>query len=331
MPTSSPEQVLARPTVRAPLWGEGLLAAALWLLGGLFTLTWPDAGRRWPFSEGWALAQFTFGGGLLLLALNYRYWRARGARVRHAGKWLALLPVLFAAWEGLTAKSGVLPVPFFAPPQALIEVLHDDWPRLLDSLLHSLGLLGLGVLLGTSSGFITGLAIGWSQRIGYWVHPVLRLLGPVPSTALLPLCLFIFPSSFGASVFLIALSTWFPVTVLTWSGVIGIDKAWYDVARTLGASQRFLILRVAIPAALPNVFVGLFMGLGASFSVLIVAEMVGVKSGIGFYLQWAQGWAAYPNMYAALLVMALLCSGLISGLFMLRDKLLSWQRGGMQW
>ncbi|HHB9188144.1 TPA: ABC transporter permease [Klebsiella pneumoniae] len=290
MPTYSPEQALARPTSRAPLWGEGLLAATLWLLGGLFTLTWPDAGRRWPFSEGWALAQFTLGGGLLLLALSYRYWRARGARV-----------------------------------------LHDDWPRLLDSLLHSLGLLGLGVLLGTSSGFITGLAIGWSQRIGYWVHPVLRLLGPVPSTALLPLCLFIFPSSFGASVFLIALSTWFPVTVLTWSGVMGIDKAWYDVARTLGASQRFLILRVAIPAALPNVFVGLFMGLGASFSVLIVAEMVGVKSGIGFYLQWAQGWAAYPNMYAALLVMALLCSGLISGLFMLRDRLLSWQRGGMQW
>ena len=48
----------------------------------------------------------------------------------HAGKWLALLPVLFAVWEGLTAKTAVLPVPFFAPPQALIEVLHDDWPRL---------------------------------------------------------------------------------------------------------------------------------------------------------------------------------------------------------
>ena len=45
MPTYSPEQALARSTGRAPLWGEGLLAAALWLLGGLFTLTWPDAGR----------------------------------------------------------------------------------------------------------------------------------------------------------------------------------------------------------------------------------------------------------------------------------------------
>ncbi|MCP6553703.1 ABC transporter permease subunit, partial [Klebsiella pneumoniae] len=75
-----------------------------------------------------------------------------------------------------------------------------------------------------------------------------------------------------------ALSTWFPVTVLTWAGGMGIDKAWYDVARTLVASQRFLILRVAIPAALPNVFVGRFMVLVASLSGLIVAEMVGVKS-----------------------------------------------------
>ena len=331
MPTYSPEQALSRPRAGGALWAEGALAAALWLAGGLFTLRWPDAGRRWPYSEGWAMTQLAIAGGLLLLALSYRYWRQRGGRLQYAGKWLALLPVLFGLWEWLTAKSALLPVPFFAPPQALIEVLYDDWPRLLDSLLHSLGLLSLGVLLGTSCGFISGLAIGWSQRIGYWLHPVLRLLGPVPSTALLPLCLFIFPSSFGASVFLIALSTWFPVTVLTWSGVVSIDKAWYDVARTLGASQRFLILRVAIPAALPNVFVGLFMGLGASFSVLIVAEMVGVNSGIGFYLQWAQGWAAYPNMYAALLVMAFLCSGLISGLFILRDRLLSWQRGGMTW
>jgi NitT/TauT family transport system permease protein len=148
---------------------------------------------------------------------------------------------------------------------------------------------------------------------------------------LLPLAFFVFPSSFSASIFLIALATGFPVTVLTWSGVAGVNSACYDIARTLGASQRFLVLKVAIPAAMPHVFDGLFMGLGNSFAVLVVAEMLGVRAGLGWYLQWAQGWAAYANMYAALLVMAFLCSGLITLLFRLRDRLLSWQKGLVRW
>ena len=110
-----------------------------------------------------------------------------------------------------------------------------------------------------------------------------------------------------------------------------MNTAYYDVARTLGANQRFLIFKVAIPAALPHVFVGLFMGLGASFAVLVTAEMMGVKAGLGFYLQWAQGWAAYANMYAALLVMALMCTGLITLLFKLRDNVLSYQKGDVKW
>lgn len=73
------------------------------------------------------------------------------------------------------------------------------------------------------------------------------------------------------------------------------------------------------------------MGLGASFSVLVAAEMMGVKSGLGWYLQWAQGWAAYANMYAALMVMALLFSSLIALLFAVRDRALAWQRGAVKW
>ena len=159
----------------------------------------------------------------------------------------------------------------------------------------------------------------------------MRVIGPLPATAWLPLAFFIFPTSGSASTFLIALATAFPLTVLTWSGVAGVPAAYYDVARTLGANPRFLILKVAIPAALPHVFVGLFMGLGSSFAVLVVAEMLGVKSGLGWYLQWAQGWAAYANMYGALLVMALMCSTLITLLFRLRDRLLAWQKGLVKW
>jgi NitT/TauT family transport system permease protein len=175
------------------------------------------------------------------------------------------------------------------------------------------------------------VSIGWSRAIGYWVHPVLRFIGPLPATAWLPIAFFTFPSSWSASTFLIALATGFPVTVLTWSGVASVSNAYYDVARTLGAKPSFLVLKVAIPAALPHVFVGLFMGLGASFAVLVVAEMIGVKAGLGWYLQWAQGWAAYANMYAALIVMSLLCSGAITLLFRVRDHLLIWQKGVVKW
>jgi NitT/TauT family transport system permease protein len=192
-------------------------------------------------------------------------------------------------------------------------------------------LLGGGYAFCAVVGFAIGVSVGWSRTIGYWVHPLLRFVGPLPATAWLPLAFFVFPSSWSASTFLIALATGFPVAVLTWSGVASVNSAYYDIARTLGASRRFLILKVAIPAAMPHVFVGLFMGLGNSFAVLVVAEMLGVKAGLGWYLQWAQGWAAYANMYAVLLIMALACSGLITLLFRLRDRLLSWQKGLVRW
>lgn len=252
-------------------------------------------------------------------------------RFLHLAPWLAVLAVFFILWEVLTAKTGYLPVPFFAPPSSLVEVYLTDYPRLWDSLVSSMRLLAHGFIIGAATGFITGVSIGWSQNLGYWVHPVLRFLGPVPATALMPISFYFFPSSFSAAAFLIALATWFPVTVLSWSGVASVDKAYYDVARTLGASQRFLIFKVAVPAALPHVFVGLFMGLSASFSVLVAAEMMGVRSGLGWYLSWAQGWASYSNMYGALIVMALVFSSLITLLFAVRDRLLAWQKGVVQW
>ena len=330
MPTYSLEAGAVASTPAA-VWRGGLLAAVAWLAFGLFVGLYPDGGKPWPYTR-----ELAFGAGAIAVLLGVvallpgAFTRA-ATWLKPAGPWLAAIPLLLGIWVLVTAKVVLLPVPFFAPPQALIEVFLDDWPRLGESLLHSLWLLVNGVVLGAVSGFVAGIAIGWSHRIGYWVHPVLRILGPVPSTALLPICFFFFPTSWSASVFLIALATWFPVTVLTWSGVASVDKAYYEVARTLGANARFLVWRVAIPAALPSVFVGLFMGLGASFSVLVVAEMMGVKAGLGWYLQWAQGWAAYANMYAALLVMALLCSGLITLLFKVRDRVLSWQKGAVKW
>lgn len=322
-----------RPAASSPqatLWGEGLAASLVWLALAALVRLWPDAADA-PRTDAFAVLVGGAGGFVLLAVLAERLLGLQLGRLRNLAPWLLASALLLTAWEIATAKLDLLPRPFFGPPQALLDVYLEDWLRLGDSVLHSLGLLAAGYAIGASLGFVTGVAVGWSRAVGYWVHPVLRLVGPLPATAWLPLAFFFFPSSFSASVFLIALASGFPVTVLTWSGVASVSSAYYDVARTLGADNRFLVLKVAVPAALPSVFVGLFMGLGASFAVLVVAEMLGVKSGLGWYLQWAQGWAAYANMYAALLVMALMCSGLITLLFRLRDRLLSWQKGLVRW
>ncbi|WP_157050541.1 ABC transporter permease [Herbaspirillum rhizosphaerae] len=316
------------------IWRTGLLAAATWLLLGLITLRWPNKEvgfSDWAFTDEFGYAAVAVAVLLAVLALSGDRAGRVAQLLRPAGQWLVAAPLLLGIWEILTAKLGVLPTPFFAPPQSLIEVYSEDWRRLGISTGYSLRLLVHGFAAGGLVGFLVGATIGWSRVAGYWVHPVLRFLGPVPASALLPLAFFFAPSSYAAAVFLIALATSFPVAVLTWSGVASVNKSYYDVARTLGASEWFLILRVAIPAALPQVFVGLFMGLGAAFSVLVTAEMMGVKAGLGWYLQWAQGWAAYSNMYAALIVMAILCSSLITLLFKVRDRALSWQKGTVKW
>lgn len=312
-----------------------LLAIVAWWALVTLMIVWPDkqVGFAPPRFVNETHHLFVFFASVLSVAVlvSKAGFRLLADPLRRGARWLLALALLIGIWELVTAKLALLPPPFFAPPRALVEAYATDWPRLGDSVLNSLRLLASGFLFGSLSGFVTGIAIGWSRSLGYWVHPLLRFLGPVPSTALLPLALYFFPSSFSAAIFLIALATWFPVTVLTWSGVSSVDSRYYDVARTLGASNLFLILRVAVPASLPHVFVGLFMGLGASFSVLVAAEMMGVKSGLGWYLQWAQGWAAYANMYGALIVMAVLFSSVITLLFSVRDRTLAWQRNGVKW
>jgi NitT/TauT family transport system permease protein len=303
---------------------------AAWLVFAAVTIYWPQV-QDWPHTEELALIALAVAILLAVCAVLNGHLGTIGARLQHWEPWFTFLAVLATVWEIATAKLAWLPAPFFMPPQAILEVYLDEGDKLLECIVHSALLLAKGVVIGASIGFVAGVALGWSPRASYWGHPILRVVGPLPATAWLPFAFFTFPSSGSASVFLIALATGIPVTVLTWSGVSSVNSAYYDIARTLGASRTFLVLRVAIPAAMPHVFVGLFMGLSASFAVLVVAEMMGVKAGLGWYLQWAQGWGAYANMYAALIVLALVCASLVALLFKVRDHLLAWQKGLLRW
>ncbi|QDR81692.1 ABC transporter permease [Sporomusa termitida] len=238
---------------------------------------------------------------------------------------------LLALYDLHTLKFNSLPLPFFPSPAKILEAFTHDGKILTVSTLYSLRLLFLGYMCGVLLGLPTGLLMGWYRQFRYWVNPLVRIIGPVPATAWIPVTLAVFPTSFAGSVFLIALATWFPVTVMTWSGVASVNKSYFEIARTLGADERYLMFKIALPAALPMVFIGLFMGMGTSFVTLVVAEMLGVKAGLGWYIEWAQGWGEYYKVYAALIISAVLFSSLISLLFKFRDRLLVWQRGLVKW
>ena len=209
---------------RAPLlalWlresGAGVAASVVWIAFGFSCLWWEDVGD-WSRTHSLGIAAFIIAAFALFGTVGADYLGSAGRGLRKRASWLLAVGAFLTLWEVATAKFAWLPLPFFPPPQAIIEVYTDDLPKLLDSVFASVKLQLGGYLIGAAIGFVTGVSIGWSRAVGYWVHPVLRFIGPLPATAWLPIAFFTFPSSWSASTFLIALATGFPVTVLTWSG-----------------------------------------------------------------------------------------------------------------
>lgn len=244
---------------------------------------------------------------------------------------LAAATLTMAAWELITLKLALMPIVYFPPPEAVFQTLIDDRAQLFDSTWHSLLLLLIGYVAGAICGLVSGITIGWSTSVRYWGMPILKIVGPIPATAWIPLTLIIFPQSNLAGIALIALAVWFPVTMLAASGVSNTRASYLDVARTLGAGRAYLIFRVAIPAAMPSIFIGLFMGLGASFLTLLVAESTGVRSGLGWYIDWARNYSDYAKVFAALVIMAAFFSTIMTVLFKARDRVLVWQKGTIKW
>ena len=267
----------------------------------------------------------------LLGAIMQIFFPALRRWIRQVNPLLAAAVLTIAAWEAIVLKFALLPIIYFPPPELILQMLIDDRAQLFDSTWHSLVLLLSGYAAGTVSGLISGITIGWSTKARYWGMPLMKIIGPIPATAWIPLALIIFPQSNLSGIALIALAVWFPVTMLTASGVSNTRASYVDVARTLGAGRAYLIFRVAIPAAMPSIFIGLFMGLGSSFLTLLVAESTGVRSGLGWYIDWARNYSDYAKVFAALVIMAAFFSTIMTLLFKVRDRVLVWQKGTIKW
>ena len=122
----------------------------------------------------------------------------------------------------------------------IINIAWIDRAYLIECTLHTLRLLLLGYFIGVALGLVTGITCGYSERVRYWVNPVIKFLGPIPTSTWIPIVMVVATSLFKGAVFIIALGSWFAVTVASMTGISNVDKDFFDAARTLGASSRQL-------------------------------------------------------------------------------------------
>jgi len=145
-----------------------------------------------------------------------------------------------------------------------------------------------GFLLAAALGIPLGLFIGWNRLVARLVDPSVQLLRPVPITAWLPFAIAVFGIYDASALFLIGLGAFYPIVVNTTHGVRDTNLLLLRAARMLGAGEAAILTKVVFRSALPSIFTGLRLGIGVAWTAVIVAEMIAVKSGLGYVL-----WDAY--------------------------------------
>ena len=242
----------------------------------------------------------------------------------------AALFLLLAAYDYLTLKTGVLTQPFVPCMNYIINIAWIDRAYIIECTLHTLRLMFLGYFIGVALGLVTGICCGYFERVRYWVTPIIKFLGPIPTSTWIPIIMVVASSLFGGAVFIIALGSWFAVTVASMNGIQNVDKDYFEAAKTLGATERQLVFKVAIPHAMPSILSGCTQAMSSACTAIMIAEMMGVKAGLGWYMTWAKSWASYDKMFAALFVICFIFTAVTKALDLIKRRVLRWQIGAVK-
>lgn len=214
--------------------------------------------------------------------------------------------VLLLLWE-ILARVGALDVRFFPPPTAIARTFFSMIlsGELMHHLAVSLGRIGLGFVVGAVPALGLGLTMGLFPLIRAWLEPIVYTLYPIPKLAIMPLVILVFGLGEPSKVAIIAIGVFFQVLINTVAGVVNIDRIYLDVARNLGARRLDVYRTVALPGALPMIFAGLHVALGTAFLLIVAAEFVGARSGLGFLIWNSWQLMQVDVMYSGVVTVAL--------------------------
>jgi NitT/TauT family transport system permease protein len=196
---------------------------------------------------------------------------------------LAVIAALIALWWAtiLVTRSVIFPTPW-AVVTGAAELLKDG--TLARHIGASLMRVGTGFGLAVCVAVPLGLWMGWVRGAYRTLNPIFQMLRPISPIAWIPIAILWFGVGDASPIYLIFISSVFPMVVQTTAGVHTIEKRYLWAAENFGVSHRTLFKRVVIPAVLPQIVVGMRIGLGVAWLVVVAAEMIALHSGLGYMI-----------------------------------------------
>jgi NitT/TauT family transport system permease protein len=196
---------------------------------------------------------------------------------------LAVMAIVIVAWWVVVVQteSAIFPTPWQVVTGTL-ELAQDGtlWNHIGASLFR----VGTGFLLAMLLAIPLGLWMGWISGAYTTLNPIFQMLRPISPIAWIPLAILWFGVGDVSPIFLIFISSVFPMMVQTTSGVHTIERRYLRAAANFGVSRYTLFRRVVIPAALPQIIVGMRIGIGVAWLVVVAAEMIALRSGLGYMI-----------------------------------------------
>ncbi|MFE7791673.1 ABC transporter permease [Streptomyces sp. NPDC057460] len=237
-------------------------------------------------------------------------------------------PVLVVAvWWGASAV-GYLDPRILSGPGAVVSTATDliQSGRLQDNVLISLQRAGLGLFFGVAAGVILAVAAGLSRTGEYLLDGPLQIKRAIPSLAMLPLLILWLGIGEQMKVTVIALGVAVNMYINTYSSLTGIDSRYVELAEGLDLSRRQFIRKVVVPGSLPGFFVGLRLGVTASWLGLIVVEQINATSGIGYMMFQAQQYAQSDVIIVGLVAYGIFGFASDAAVRAIERRALSWRR-----
>ena len=194
-----------------------------------------------------------------------------------------VIALLIALWWIIVVRSNS---PIFPTPW---QVVTGAWELVQDgTLAQHIGASVFRVAVGFGLAFLVaiplGLWMGWVSGAFYTLNPLFQMLRPISPIAWMPVAILWFGVGNKSPIFLIFISSVFPMMVQTTVGVRTIDRRYLRAAANFGVSRTVLFRRVVIPAVLPEIIVGMRIGIGVAWLVVVAAEMVALNSGLGYLI-----------------------------------------------